>query len=63
MDIQFNADASTTKDALNDFMTEVSDIEDQFGETDVTDQLASDSVFQRSIKEEIEDQLIRKKRY
>ena len=43
MDIQFNADASTAKDALNDFMTEVSDIEDQFGETDVTDQLATNA--------------------
>ena len=43
MDIQFNADASTAKDALNDFMTEVSDIEDQFGETDVTDQLANNA--------------------
>ena len=43
MDIQFNADASTAKDALNDFMTEVSGIEDQFGETDVTDQLANNA--------------------
>lgn len=43
MDIQFNADASTAKDALNDFMTEVSGIEDQFGETDVTNQLANDA--------------------
>lgn len=43
MDIQFNADASTAKDTLNDFMTEVSGIEDQFGETDVTDQLANNA--------------------
>lgn len=43
MDIQFNADASTAKDALNDFMTDVSGIEDQFGETDVTDQLANNA--------------------
>lgn len=43
MDIQFNADASTAKDALNDFMTEVSGIEDQFGETDATDQLANNA--------------------
>lgn len=43
MDIQFNADASTAKDALNDFMTEVSGIEDQFGEMDVTDQLANNA--------------------
>ena len=43
MDIQFNADASTAKDALNDFMTEVSGIEDQFGETDVTNQLANNA--------------------
>lgn len=43
MDIQFNVDASTAKDALNDFMTEVSGIEDQFGETDVTDQLANNA--------------------
>lgn len=43
MDIQFNTDASTAKDALNDFMTEVSGIEDQFGETDVTDQLANNA--------------------
>lgn len=43
MDIQFNADASTAKDALNDFMTEVSGIEDQFGKTDATDQLANNA--------------------
>lgn len=43
MDIQFNADASTAKDALNDFMTEVSGIDDQFGETDVTDQLVDNA--------------------
>lgn len=48
MDIQFNADASTAKDALNDFMTEVSGIEDQFGETDVTDQLANNAASVKS---------------
>lgn len=35
MDVHFKADASTAKEALNDFMTDVSDIEKQFGQSDV----------------------------
>lgn len=38
-DIQFKADASTTKEALNEFMTDISNIEAQYGETDITEQL------------------------
>lgn len=37
MDVHFNADVSTAKDALNDFMTDVSDIEKQYGESDILD--------------------------
>lgn len=42
MDVHFNADVSTAKDALNDFMTDVSDIEKQYGESDILD-LMSDN--------------------
>lgn len=35
MDVHFKADASTAKEALNDFMTDVSDIEKQYGQSDV----------------------------
>ena len=42
MDVHFNADASTAKEALNDFMTDVSDIEDQYGQSDLLD-LMSDN--------------------
>ena len=38
-DIQFKADASTAKEALNEFMTDISNIEAQYGETDITEQL------------------------
>lgn len=37
MDVHFNADVSTAKEALNDFMTDVSDIEKQYGESDILD--------------------------
>ena len=42
MDVHFNADASTAKEALNDFMTDVSDIEKTYGESDILD-LMSDN--------------------
>lgn len=42
MDVHFNADASTAKEALNDFMTDVSDIEKKYGESDILD-LMSDN--------------------
>ena len=42
MDVHFNADASTAKEALNDFMTDISDIEKQYGESDILD-LMSDN--------------------
>lgn len=42
MDVHFNADVSTAKDALNDFMTDVSDIEKQYGDSDILD-LMSDN--------------------
>ena len=42
MDVHFNADASTAKEALNDFMTDVSDIEKQYGQSDTLD-LMSDN--------------------
>lgn len=42
MDIHFNADVSTAKEALNDFMTNVSDIEKQYGKSDILD-LMSDN--------------------
>lgn len=42
MDVHFNADVSTAKEALNDFMTDISDIEKQYGESDILD-LMSDN--------------------
>ena len=42
MDVHFKADASTAKEALNDFMTDVSNIEKQYGESDILD-LMSDN--------------------
>lgn len=42
MDVHFKADASTAKEALNDFMTDVSDIEKKYGESDILD-LMSDN--------------------
>lgn len=42
MDVHFKADASTAKEALNDFMTDISDIEKQYGESDILD-LMSDN--------------------
>ena len=42
IDVHFNADASTAKEALNDFMTDVSDIEKTYGESDILD-LMSDN--------------------
>lgn len=42
MDVHFNADVSTAKEALNDFMTDVSDIEKKYGESDILD-LMSDN--------------------
>ena len=35
LEIQFTADASTAKDALNDFMNEIRTIQEQYGESDV----------------------------
>lgn len=43
MDIEFDADASTAKEALNDFMTDISDIEKQYGKTNLTEQLADNA--------------------
>lgn len=42
MDVHFNADVSTAKEALNDFMTDASDIEKKYGESDILD-LMSDN--------------------
>ena len=43
MDLHFNADASTAKEALNDFMTDVSDIEKTYGESDVLNLLGDNA--------------------
>ena len=43
MDVHFNADASTAKEALNDFMTDVSDIEKKYGESDVLNLLGDNA--------------------
>lgn len=43
MDVHFNADASTAKEALNDFMTDVSDIEKTYGESDVLNLLGDNA--------------------
>lgn len=37
MDLHFNADAAEAEEALNDFMTEISDIEDKYGESTIND--------------------------
>ena len=44
MDVHFNADVSTAKDALNDFMTDVSDIEKQYGESDILDLMSDNAI-------------------
>lgn len=41
LEIQFTADASTAKDALNDFMNEIRSIQEQYGESDVLTSLSS----------------------
>lgn len=40
-EIEFNADASTAKDALNDFMNEIRTIQEQYGESDVLTSLSN----------------------
>lgn len=40
-EIEFNADASTAKDALNDFMNEIRSIQEQYGESDVLTSLSN----------------------
>lgn len=40
LEIQFTADASTAKDALNDFMNEIRSIQEQYGESDVLTSLS-----------------------
>lgn len=44
MDLHFNADAAEAEEALNDFMTEISDIEKKYGESDTLD-LMSDNAY------------------
>lgn len=41
MDIHFNADAAQAKEALNDFMTDVSKIEEQYGQSDTLDLMST----------------------
>lgn len=41
LEIQFTADASTAKDALNDFMNEIRSIQEQYGESDVLTSLSN----------------------
>lgn len=41
VEIQFTADASTAKDALNDFMNEIRSIQEQYGESDVLTSLSN----------------------
>lgn len=41
VEIQFTADASTAKDALNDFMNEIRTIQEQYGESDVLTSLSN----------------------
>lgn len=43
MDIHFNADAAQAKEALNDFMTDVSKIEEQYGTSDTLDLLSANA--------------------
>lgn len=40
-EIEFNADASTAKDALNEFMNEIRSIQEQYGESDVLTSLSN----------------------
>lgn len=40
-EIEFNADASTAKDALNDFMNEIRSVQEQYGESDVLTSLSN----------------------
>ena len=40
-EIEFNADASTAKDALNDFMNEIRSIQEQYGESDVLESISN----------------------
>ena len=40
-EIEFTADASTAKDALNDFMNEIRSIQEQYGESDVLTSLSN----------------------
>lgn len=41
LEIQFTADASTSKDALNDFMNEIRSIQEQYGESDVLESISN----------------------
>ena len=41
MDVHFNADAAQAKEALNDFMTDISQIEEQYGQSDTLDLMSS----------------------
>lgn len=43
MNVAIDADVTTAKDALNDFMTEVSDIEKQYGESDTLELLSDNA--------------------
>ena len=43
MDLHFNADASTAREALNDFKTDISDIKKQYGESDVLNLLGDNA--------------------
>ena len=43
MNVAIDADATIAKDALNDFMTEVSDIEKQYGESDTLELLSDNA--------------------
>ena len=43
MDVHFNADVSTAKDALNDFMTDVSNIEKKYGDSDMLDVMSDNA--------------------
>ena len=43
MNLHFNADASTAREALNDFKTDISDIKKQYGESDVLNLLGDNA--------------------
>ena len=43
MDLHFNADVSTAREALNDFKTDISDIKKQYGESDVLNLLGDNA--------------------